>query len=139
MKKTLNQLLEIDAVMAKLYAKTPELKDTKFGYAYSRFTKKNMEPIQKKFNEKLADLAVEHALEDKDTKELLIDAKGNYKYSREGRMAYLKAVRAYTDKGYAEEHEVEPYIATYAPTLTEEEFETLEGILVESPKKAKKE
>ncbi len=138
MKKTFKQLLEIDEVVTELYKKTPELKDTKFGYAYKRFFEKNTNPLFKKFKENMADLSVEHALESKETKEILTDDKGNYKYSKEGKMALTKAQRKFNDEIESEEIEIEPYISPYIPALTDEQFEALEGTLVESVESKKK-
>lgn len=130
MKKTFEELFEIDQLVGSLYEKNPELKESKFSYAYNKFAKKNFEPVVKKHNEKLADIDVEYALENKDTGALLLDAKGNYCYSKEGQKSRMKARREIIEKTYNEEFEVEPYISTYVPKLTEEQQEVLGGIIV---------
>ena len=131
MKKTIEQLLEIDTVVGGMFRKDQTLKDTKFGYAFSRFYKKNIDPHIKEYREELQDLAVEHALEDKDTKALLVNEKGEYKYSKEGQKELTKAQRKLEKEFLSKEIEVEPYISMYTPELTETQQEILSGTLVE--------
>lgn len=130
MKKTFLELNQIDGVIGKLYRKTPELKDSKFGYAYNRFHDKNVKPTQKKLEEEASDLFVEHALEDKETKALLKDEKGNYKYSKEGQLKLNIDQRKLIEKYETMEIEVEPYISSYSPAMSDEDFELLEGLVV---------
>ena len=73
MTKTFKELQEVDMMVGGLYQKTPTLKESKFGYAYKRFTDKNYMPYVKDFNEELGALRVQHALEDPNTKEVIID------------------------------------------------------------------
>lgn len=131
MKKTFQELNEVDNIVAKLYKTNPTLKDSKFGYAYKRFYEKNYQPILKKLQEELTDLAVEHALEDKETKALLKDDKGNYEYSKEGKIKLMKAERELLEETNSKEIEIEPYISPMTPELTEYEFEILNGLVVD--------
>jgi len=135
MKKTFKQIQEIDNLVGVMYAKQPELKDSKFGYAYNKFFEKNYAPTLKVLKEELTDSTVDHALEDETTKALLKDEKGEYKYSKEGQKALMKAQREIYEKYNNLEIEVEPYISTFTPNLTEEEREMLEGTLIETKKK----
>ncbi len=137
MKKTFEELFEIDRVVGALYEKNPDLKESKFSYAYNRFSKKNFEPVVKLHNEKLADIDVEYALENKDTGALSIDEKGNYSYSKEGQKSRMKARRELIEKTYREAVEVEPYISTFVPKLTEEQYEILAGVIVPEVTKKK--
>lgn len=140
MKKTFLELNQIDAVVGKLYRKNPELKDSKFGYAYNRFHELNLKPTQKKLQQEADDLFVKHALEDKDTKALLKDNNGAYQYSKEGQLTLNKEQRDLIEKYESLQIEIQPYIATYAPELSDEDFELLEGCLVsrETPRETAK-
>lgn len=73
MKKTYQEILEIDSVVANLYEKDKDLPNTKFGYAYSRYHKKSLSPaldefkfdkeeLKKQVKEKLVDALVEKAI-----------------------------------------------------------------------------
>ncbi len=136
MQKTFKELNQIDLIVGELYKKTPTLKDSKFGYAYKRFSDINYLPTLKKFKIECADLAVKHALEDKITKELLKDDKGNYKYSREGQSNYDKEYRAIDEKFGTELVDVTPYISETIPDgLSIYETEILTGLLIEEKKK----
>lgn len=142
MKKTFLELQDIDGVVGKLYQADPTLKDTKFGYAYTRFSSKNYEPAVKKFNEDMQDLAVKHALDDTTTKALLKDDRGQYQYSKEGQIAMQKEQRALLVLKNTELIEVEPYLSPLSPEMTIEQFEILKDVLVnthvpvsEKPKK----
>ena len=131
MKKTFKELLEIDLVVGKLYRKDTTLKDSKFGYAYNRFHAKNYEPVIKNLKEDMADLGVKHALEDEKTKALLQDEQGNYKYSKEGKLALNKEERELIESYENKEIEITPYISVFTPSMSDEDFETLKGIVVD--------
>lgn len=130
--KTYKELQEIDNIVGAMYRKNPNLRDSKFGYAFKRFSDKNIAPTNKELQEKLQDIAVEHALEDPTTKELLLSVDKEYKYSREGQNKLNKAQRELAVEFLAKEIEVEPYISPRTPEMTEWEFEVLKGILVDA-------
>jgi len=138
--KTFQELTEVDNIVVKLYRTNPTLKDSKFGYAYKRFYQKNYEPTLKELQEKLTDLAVEHALEDKETKALLKDAKGNYEYTKDGKIKLMKAERELLEQTNNKEIEIEPHISPMTPELTEYEFDALNGLVVdrETPRETSK-
>jgi hypothetical protein len=139
MKITFKKLLEVDTIVASIYKKNPELKEGKFGYGYKRFYEKSYAPNLKKYQDELADIEIDNALEDEKTKAILYNNdKTNYLYSKEG----LKKVRQQKDelfeKWNKEEVEIEPYIIKeeHLPELTKEQREELDGIIINNEQKA---
>lgn len=132
MTKTFKELQEVDAMIAGLYRDDPLLKDTKFGYAYTRFHAINYAPMIKKLQEALTDARIDNALINEDTKALLTDptAPRGFKYSKEGLKAVIKAEAKISDKFDEEEIEITPYLAPYLPDLTESQVELLTGLLL---------
>jgi hypothetical protein len=138
MKKTFKQLQDLDLMIGKLYKKDKTLQDSKFGYAYKRFSEKNYFPIYKEYVQALTDIRVDNALEDPTTKEILRtpDSEGGrgFKYSKEGLKAVMKAENALEDSWEAKEFDVIPYIVALENLpvdLTEEQREAMQGILIE--------
>ena len=116
MKKTFKELQEIDLIVGGIYHRKPELRNTKFGYAYKRFVKKNYQPLV-----------------DEKTKEILIDRLNprGYKYSKEGLKQVIKDENQISNKFDLKETEIEPFLSSYIPEdLTEEETEILTGIVI---------
>jgi hypothetical protein len=134
--KTLN---EIDQLVNQLYRQDPKLKDTKFGYAYKRFVEKNYQSHLKDYQLDISTARVEHALEDEKTKEVLTDRlnERGFKYSKEGLKAIMKAEAELTEKWNNKEVEVEPFISSHVPELTEDQRELLSGILIDGKKEKK--
>jgi len=131
-KKTFKDLEEIDSIVGSIYHKNPEIKDTKFGYAYKRFSEKNLIPIFKQYNELLSDIRIENALEDEKTKAILHKEGGRgFEYSKEGLKAVIKAERELGKEWNDKEFEIEPYIISEEnlPELNDEQKEILEGVL----------
>lgn len=136
MTKTFKELQEADQVVGGLYQKNAELKNSKFGYAWKRFTDKNYVPVVREFNEDLAALRVNHALEDKSTGEILIDRMNprGFKYSKEGLLVLMKEERELENKYNSKELDVTPYVTTSIPeeveALPEEQKELLTGLVL---------
>jgi hypothetical protein len=132
MKRTFKQLKDIDNLVGSLYTKDDKLQDTKFGYAYKRFTDKNVTEIYKKFQRTLLDVRIDNALEDEKTKEVLIDNMNvrGFKYSKVGLKKVVEDEDRVTKEFEAQEIDVEPYISSYIPELTEEEVDLLDGLLI---------
>jgi len=134
MKKLFLEIKEADQVVAQLYAKTPKLRDTKFGYAWKRFMDKNYPLLATEINDRMTDNRIEFALTDPTTKELLYtDSKNNnFKYSKEGMKSLLDANRKLVKEYDAKEVEIIPFIVKKAdlPELTEEEKEILTGLVI---------
>lgn len=133
MKKTFKELGEIDQMIAQLYKEIPQLSDTKFGYAYTRFADKNFSPTFKKFMAELQDARIDNALVDEKTQAILTDPENiirGFKYSKEGLKAVMKAEEKIIDKYNELEIDIEPYTATFVPPLTEKQTEMLKGLLI---------
>jgi hypothetical protein len=134
MKKLFKELIEIDELVGELYSKDKTLENSKFGYAYNRFTKKNISPIVKERNEKILYVRINNALEDKNTKEILkdhMDPVRGYKYSKDGLSKCIEEERKIMSEYEEKEFEVEPYISSLVPEgLSDEQKELLKGILI---------
>jgi hypothetical protein len=133
MKKTFKELNEIDQVVGVLYQQNPSIERTKFGYAFKRFSEKSFMPTLNKYNEELAYLRIDNAMEDEKTKELIVD-RGNprgFKFTKDGLKAVLKGESDLKNKYDKVEIEVEPYISSYVPEeLNDIETEILKGLLI---------
>lgn len=130
--KTFKELQNIDSVVGSLYKKNPELRDTKFGYAYKRFYEKNYSPIFKEFTEQINDSYIDNALVDERTQALLTDQDNSrgFKYSKDGLKKVMKDENKITEEFNKREIEIEPFISSYVPELTEDEKEILIGTVI---------
>lgn len=133
MTKTFLEIKEADQLVASLYEKDPNIQKGKFGYAWKKIIDKNYNPTITELNDKMTDNRVEYALTDEKTKELLKGSDGNYKYSKEGMKALLAAQRALIKEYDSKEIEVVPFYikSEDLPELTDEEKETLKGLIIE--------
>ncbi len=137
MKKTFKKLRELDEMIGGLYARNVNLKESKFGYAYKRFAEKNYFPVYKQYVELLTDIRIDNALEDPTTKALRYDDRPNsrgFAYSKEGLKKVIKAENELEKRWDEKEFEVEPfYVApeNLPPTLTEDQKEMMNGLLIE--------
>ncbi len=132
MKKTYEELLEIDNIVGGLYKDNPVLKESKFGYAYTKFYKLNIEKVQKEFNEELQDIGINNALEDEKTKAIILDEKSatGYAHSKEQLKQYLKEYREVKERFLAKEIDVKPYISPLVPEMTNEQKDILTGLII---------
>jgi hypothetical protein len=135
MKKTFEELKSLDASVAWLYAKDGTLRNSKFGYAWGKFFKKNIGPTQEELSDKITDSQVDNALVDEKTKELLKDASGNYKYGKEGMKLLLEHSRKLINEFNSKEIEVVPYFIKLEnmPELSDEQREEFEGLIINKP------
>jgi MFS superfamily sulfate permease-like transporter len=94
--KKFKELQEVDGLVAGLYAKDKKLQNSKFGYAYKKFSDKFYFPVVKELQERIQDVRVDNAMEDKNTKEILVDKENvrGYKYTKEGLLKCMKEERA---------------------------------------------
>jgi hypothetical protein len=134
--KTFKELQEVDLMVAELYRKNPKLKDSKFGYAYKRFSDKNYAPLVRDFNEELAALRVTFALEDPTTKEVLVDRMNvrGFKYGKQQLIDLMVAERKLESDFYDKEVDVKPFTITeenLPEGLEESQFDLLKGIVLE--------
>ena len=131
--KTFKEILEIDSIVAKLYAKQPELKDGKFGYAYKRYYAKNYTPLTEEYKNEVETLKINNALENPQNKALIVDpqSKTGFATSKEGLLKF-NADLIKLDKEYeTKEVEIIPFISPTIPEgLSDEEKELLTGVVI---------
>lgn len=133
MTKTFKELQEVDQLVGGLYSVDKTLKDTKFGYAYKRFTEKFYVPVIKEFQDRINDVRIENALENPTTKEILTDEANprGYKYSKEGLKKVIEAEKKIVDEFDNREIEIEVWKSSFIPEgLTEYTTELLTGIVL---------
>lgn len=134
------QLQELDFAVSQLYARNPSLKQSKFGYSYNRFFKKNYEKPLKEFQEAIVDVRIDNALVDEKTQEILTDQTNprGYKYSKEGLKKVIKDENKIIAEWQDRQVEVEPFFSPFVPEeLTEGERELMVGLII--PVNGKKE
>lgn len=132
-KKTFKELLEVDNVVGRLYQKDPEIRNTKFGYAYTQFHKKNYTPTLEKYQEEILLARIDNALEDEKTKRVLEDKENirGFQFSKEGLRNVILKEKELETKWLAMEIEIEPYISKFVPEeLSEEDREVLTGLVI---------
>lgn len=132
--KTFKELQEVDEMVGQLYQKNPKVKESKFGYAYKRFSDKNYFPILREFQDEIGLCRIENALEDKATKEVLIDRMNprGYKYTKEGLKKCLEDEKKIIAAWEQKEIEIKSYFTKDIPEeLTEENIELLKGLVFE--------
>lgn len=130
--KTFKELQEIDRIVGQLYTEYPTLRDTKFGYAYKKFSEKNYTPLLKEFQDAISTARIDNALEDEKTKAILIDAESTrgYKFSKEGWKAIIAEENKIMDLFNIKDVEITPYLSAFVPELTEEQIEILKGTII---------
>lgn len=133
MKKTFKELQTIDTTVGGMYRRNPELRDTKFAYAYKRFHEKNYFPLLKELQEQINDAYINNALVDEKTQALLTDQENarGFKYSKDGLKQVMKDENKISEEFNSKEIEITPFISVYIPeNITEEEKEILTGIVL---------
>lgn len=127
-------LEELNGLVGTLWAKDKTIENTKFGYAFKSFMKKNYIPTEKERQEKINDIRINNALENKDTKEILRDTDRTnlrgFKYSKEGLKKCVKEERKVNDEFYATEIEITPVISSFVPEMEEYLKELLKGLVI---------
>jgi hypothetical protein len=136
MQKKMKDLFEADQIVGGIIAKNKDqnLEQSKFLYAWKKFYRLNIQSIIKEFQEKIADIRIKYASEDKDHI-LQVDNTNprGYKYSKENLIKCIEEERN-TEKELEEKMiEVQPY---YCPQeslleLTDEQIESLTGLIIE--------
>lgn len=132
MKKTFKELLEIDNIVSQLYAKNPDLKETKFGNAYKRFFEKNISPTMDKFKNELQDARIDLALEDEKTKQIMKEPNSvrGYAYSKQGEKDIVAKEREISLKYETQEIAVESFISPFIPEMGDAYREALFGLVI---------
>lgn len=134
MTKTFKELQEVDNLVAGLYRRMPKLAETKFGYAYKRFSDKIYVPVVKEFQAELEKVRVDAALEDTTTKEILIDRMNprGFKYSKAGLKQVIFEEKKILEQWDEKPIEIVPFLSVFVPDeLTEFEIELLRGIVID--------
>lgn len=142
--KTIKELNEFTLAAAKYLAKNPA--ETKFSYAVKKVVKrieKATEDAKDDYNEELYDLNVKYASVDEKGNllyevEITTESNGSKKETPTQSLKFTadkfiqknKEQRELAKKLLAKEIEVEPYIATEIPELTEEETETFKNYVL---------
>jgi len=133
-KITYKELNEVVRVANFIMQTAKDVAGTKFEYAFSKFTKTNYKELAEAYNDELADIRIDHALEDSETKAILKDEseKGRgFMYSKKGLKDVIKAERDLDKKYDKKEVEVEPYISSYVPKkMSQLQTEILTGFLI---------
>jgi len=132
MKKTFQELQEVDQLIGSLYEKDKTLRESKFGYVYKRFSKKNYIPVVEELTEKIQDIRIENSLEDPQTKQILQDPSNprGFKFSKEGLKRCIELERQLSKEFDKREIEIIPYISSYMPELTDDQKEMLTGLIL---------
>ena len=131
--KTFQELIEVDGVVGRMYKTDPTLERSKFGYGYTRFFKKNILPVNTEYTEALNDIYVNWAMENEQTKEILVDRNNprGFKYTKEGLKKVMELERQLRKEYDEKIIEVEPYISSYVPEgLADGDRELLEGLII---------
>lgn len=140
-KKTFKELTKIDQEIATLYSLNPKLKDTKFGYTYSRFYDQNYEPTLKEFRKLLVDIRIDHALENPDTKEIITKPNTirGFAYSKDGLKKVIKAEERIESEFDLKEIEIKPFISPFIPSeLNEQQKELFNSLIISLEKDTSK-
>ncbi len=129
--KTFKQLRDFDQMVGKLFEENPELKNTKFGYSVKRFNEKNYIPVLKKYRTAVEDIYIEHALVDEKTKAIILDKDSNrgFAYSKDGLRKVIEAEGKIIEEWDQKLFDIETYVCTDLPELTEEQLVLIDGIL----------
>lgn len=132
MKTTIKKIQDADKLVGEIIRSKPALKESKFSYAWKRFIEKNYNPRAKEHWEKIECIRVDNAMEDRNTKEIFVDEKNprGYKFTREGLKKCIAEESKLQEEFEATSVEVEPYICTSLPELTDEDKETLKGLII---------
>jgi hypothetical protein len=133
MQKKLLELFEIDLILGELVKLNPELSQSKLLYAWRKFYKINIQKVFDEYQEKIMDIRLNHAKENKDGA-VMTDPSNHvrgYVYTKDELKKCIDEERV-IEKEYNEKViEVEPYICSSIPEqLTEEQKEMLTGIII---------
>lgn len=138
MKKTFKELKGIDGIYGDLLGRIENFEQTKLGYAFKRFSDKNLTKLFSDYNSALQDMKIDHALTDKETGAILYTPdRKDYLYTPENLKTVLKKSREMQDEWSPKEFDVEPFICKNidAVNLTDDEKEQLEGVIINNSKK----
>ena len=135
-KRTFKHLAELDRYAGYLFQTHSELQDSKFGYAYKRFSEKSYKGVYQQYVDALGDIRIDNALEDPVTKAILRTPPGEkgrgFQYSKEGLKAVIKAETELDADWENKEFDVGPFIVSEIPfTPSDEGKGLLLGLLID--------
>lgn len=133
-KRTFKQLREADLVVGDLFIENKELPKGKFGYAWKRFVDSSYAKIIREYQQKISDIRIDNALEDKITKEILRDKENSrgYKYTKASEKKVIAQENELRDEWDSKEFDVESYycLPENLPSLNDYQREKLLGIII---------
>lgn len=135
MKKTFEELMAADMEVGSMFASDKDLENTKFGYAYKRYYKKNFADPFQEYLEKLQEIRINNALENPATNEVLIDRENprGYKFSKAGLLKCIKEENEFIKENNKKEIDVELFVSPMVPPgLSERQKDMLMGLVYEA-------
>lgn len=138
MTEKFKKLQEIDAMIGSMYKDKPDLRHSKFAYAYKKFADKSYYPNLKTYYEEINDACVANALTNKETGAMIINDKNprGFDFDKEGLKQVIKAERRIKGEWDDKDIEVFPFNCTDIPSdLSDEQKELFEGLIINVSKK----
>lgn len=131
-KKTFKELVFATNTYNDMLKERPEIQNMKFGYAWNKFYRKNLDLIFKEYNSEVADMRITNALTNKETGEILFERESlrGFKFSPEKLKTVIKKEREIEDEWNIKEFEVESFICSEGPILNDTQREAFEGLIV---------
>jgi len=130
MKLTFETIQSLNEEINSLYSDVNFTK-TKLGYAVKRVYNSSLKKIFQEFNDELEDARIDNALTDEKTKEIMYDATGKYKYSKDGLKAMIARSKEIIAAWDVKEFDIAPYFVQELPELTQAQAEAFKGIFTE--------
>lgn len=133
-KKTFEELNELDGIVGNMFQDDENLANSKFGYGYKKFYKKNLKKVFEDYREVITDMYIDNALVDDKTKALITTEKGRgFAFDKAGIKQVIKEEKKILNEWNKKEFDIEPYIMApeNLPELSEIETEALKGVLTE--------
>ncbi len=122
MRKTYLELFELNQFAGQWLKKNEG--ESKMSYAIKKIGKR-LKTIFEDYNEAINELGINNCSVD-EKQNIIKDAKGELVFTKENLIKKNKESKAFLNT----QVEIEPYICTEIPELTEEEKEVFEGILI---------
>lgn len=130
-KMTFKQMVEFNNTWLDLVRKDKKILDTKFAYTVFKFIKINLNSVFDEYNEVLADLHINYALEDKDTKAVITkDSVRGYEYNKDDLRSLIREERKLEKEWSTKEYEVETIISKDCPKLNDSQLEVFKGLVL---------
>lgn len=134
MKITFQKLIEVNGYFNQVFR---QYASTKFGYAIKKFIEKNIKKVIEDYQEALYNVRIEYALTDPKTGAIIYDSEANeqngrrpFAYTPDKLKEIISAEKVLLAEWNLKEFEVEPYICTEVPELSDEVKELLIGLII---------